>query len=168
MLISDLVAVQVALLLALLFEPPRLMLDGQVKTISDGLREHPGIGLGIFVSTIGILHPVIHRAYFFLLAQVLAWFALAGYIGILLYPTTEPNAHALYATVAMASPLLLQTQLLLEGYHTLLVYSAIAWLLLLALGTSFLFWPVATGIFQILYVSMLWLSWAAFSLHEGC
>ena len=168
MLISDLILIQVALLLALLFEPPGLMLDGQVKTISDGLREHPGIGLGIFVFLTGILHLMLHRASFRLLASVLSWSAMAGYLGILFYPNNQPNAHTLYATMAMASPLMLQTQLLLEGYNSLLVYSTVAWLLLIAVGISFWFWPVGTGIFQISYVSVLWLSWAEFSHFEDC
>jgi len=157
-----LIRVQIMLLLILMLEPPGSMPDGRVKTISDGLREHPGIGAAIFVTLVGVL-SILHRyAAFRTLAALLVWVALAGFIGMLYYPNTQQNAHTMYATMTLVAPLLLQTQLLIEGKYSLLMGTVPAWLVLAAVGLSFVMWPEATGILEIVYVSLLWFSWSCF------
>jgi len=165
--VFDLIRIQLMLLLILLIEPPGIWEDDRVKTISDGLREHTGVGAAMFVTLVDILKYLQMHARFAILALVLVWIALVGFLGILYYPNTEKNAHTMYATMALTAPLMLQTQLVLEGKYSVSLHTIVAWLLLASIGLSYIMWSDATGILELVYLGILWTGWIEFEKANG-
>ena len=155
------VATQCALVLVILFEPPGPFEDNRLKTISDGLREHQGFALALFVSLVAAMEKILSLAAYWPLTCFLAWAALAGFLGMLYYPNQKntANAHLMYACMALFSPLLVQTQLVIEGANHILVQTSIAWIALVAVGVSFPLWTAATGVLELVYLAALWFSW---------
>ena len=155
------VVTQCALVLVILFEPPGPFEDDRFKTISDGLKEHQGFALALFVSLVAAMDRIISIANFWPLTCFLAWSTLAGFLGMLYYPNNSAttNAHLMYASMALVSPVLVQTQLVIEGASHILAHTVFAWIALVAVAVSFSLWTAATGVLELVYLGALWSSW---------
>ena len=163
MKIEIIIVAQCALFLMGLFEPPGPIEDGRIKTISDGLREHQGIAMAIFVTLVAAVEVTMRMACFKPLACVLSWGTLAGFIGMMYFPNTlgDGRAHSLYAGLTLVSPTLLLTQIAAEGTdhhwaHLIAVYVALG-----AVCGSFSTWYNATGILELVFLPTLWLAWVS-------
>jgi hypothetical protein len=154
------VALQALLLLMLFFEPPGPLIDGRLKSVSDGIREHNGIALAILACIVASLRRAMHLAPW--PAYAFVWAALAGFLGLIIHPNTEGEAlaHGFYAFLALCSLLVINT-LLWYQLCTFLLSVALGWLALLLLcvfhfqGREDLIGPIELAI-----VLSVWWVWA--------
>jgi hypothetical protein len=131
------VALQALLLLMLFFEPPGPLIDGRLKSVSDGIREHNGIALAILACMGASLRRAMHLAPW--PAYAFVWAALVGFLGLILHPNTEGAAlaHSFYAFLALSSLLAVNT-LLWYQLCTFVLSVALGWLALLLLCVFYL------------------------------
>ena len=159
MSIQGIIMAQCALIMIAMFEPPGPLEDGRFKSISDGLREHPGVAMAIFVTEIAAVHVTMKTTLYKPTAYLFAWSSLAGFTGMMFYPNNVIHVHLAFACVALASPTLLLTQLALESLDNHRNVMCVLWAALVAVGFSFAAWRKATGILELTYLCALWLAW---------
>ena len=113
------VLVMACALLLLYFEDPGPLDGDWPKSISDGLREHPGFGLVLALGEIVSLarvHSIVRARGLAGLSIILVLATALGDVGILVFPdNVGGSTHNTCAIVALRSPLFHNAVLILSG-----------------------------------------------------
>jgi len=159
-------AFELSLINFLFFEPPGPTgPDGLPKTVSQGLAEHPGVGVALLICIITETTQILVNSCHRVLCSVLMWGTLASLIGVLLYPCDGPDTtdHMLFAGGFFIGTLLLCLLCWYEGKsHWLQALSVV--IMFVFVFISFFMWPAAIGALEATYFYFMINAW---SPHPG-
>ena len=132
--------------------------DGNVKSVSDGFRAHPGFGAALWVCTVCECAPFLRSSSNVVMASFLTWALLASFLGVLFYPNDLPNAHFFYAGVLFVSSYLLSALRWFEGRMPGVSLAAVTLALVVLIAVTFSTKP-AVGIAEVVYVVLTLSAW---------
>lgn len=147
-------ALELCLVLMLFFEPPGALDGNNVKTMSKGFEQHPGIGAALFVCLAAEICRVLAEPYpsasLKRLQKFLAWVSLSSVLGILFHPTNLPNAHYFYAVCFFLSSCLFTAA---TRPRTLVYVGPVVVVVMIMIGKDWL------GPAEVLYLVVLRVAW---------
>lgn len=150
---------EVCLLLIIYFEAPGYMNDeGHVKTVSDGLDQHPGFGAALFVCFVVDTVGVIYNSHWRIAAAVLVWACQASVLGVIIYPPRYEEQHFIFAAGFFISSYLITLFRWWEDIiDRFIVFVCTVCFVLLVV--SFYMWYSAVGPMEIAYLYVMLASW---------
>ena len=130
----------------------------EIKSFSDGLREHPLVGVCFFMCSVATMSLALEVGASRLAKLLTIWFSLVGVVGIMLFDNGD-QLHAYVAVVAMVGPSSLAAVLWTEGGSFVPLMCAA--LSIVGAGVCYLLFPVVFWLFELfLFLSLGWAFWS--------
>jgi hypothetical protein len=151
---------ELCLLLLIYFEAPGYKnSDGDVKTVSEGLDQHPGFGAALFVCFVTDTVAALYNTEWKEVAALLVWACQASVLGVIIYPPRYEEQHFIFAAgfffSSYAITLLRWWEDKIDDF--VLGVSTVAFVMLVV---AFYYWPSIVGILEIVYLYVMLASWS--------